>query len=106
MKNFLLIFFMMVVTFGVRYPVLALVGRFNLPGPVTRALRFVPVAVLSALCAPMVLIPDGQWNLSFANASLIASIVAVVVAMKTQYLLLTIVVGMLVFTLLKIAGAS
>ena len=47
MKTFLLIFFMMVVTFGVRYPVLALVGRINLPIQVERALKFVPVAVLS-----------------------------------------------------------
>ena len=104
MKNFVLIFLMMVVTFGVRYPVLALVGRFDLPKPVKRALRFVPVAVLSALCAPMVLIQQGQWDISFNNAYLIASIVAIVVAWKSRHLLLTIVLGLLVFALLRIAG--
>lgn len=104
MKSFLLVFFMMLVTFGVRYPVLALLGRYDLPGPFKRALRFVPVAVLSALCAPMVLLPDGQWDVSFSNASLVASVVAIVVAWKSQHLLLTIVVGMLVFTLLKVTG--
>ena len=103
-KHFLLIFLFMLVTFGVRYPVLALVGRYDLPEPLKRALRFVPVAVLSALCAPMVLIQDNQWALSFSNVYLIASIVAILVAWKSRHLLLTIVVGMLVFTTLKLAG--
>ncbi len=104
MKNTLLIFLMMVVTFGVRYPVLALVGRYNLPQPLKRALRFVPVAVLSALCAPMVLIQDGSWALSFSNVHLIASIVAILVAWKTHHLLFTIIVGMVVFVVLRISG--
>jgi len=102
MKTFLLIFFMMVVTFGVRYPVLALVGRINLPRSVERALKFVPVAVLSALSAPIVLISEGGWNISLYNGYLIASIVAILVAWKTQHLLLTIVVGMVVFALMKL----
>lgn len=95
---------MMLVTFGVRYPVLALVGRFDLPSPVKRALRFVPVAVLSALSAPMVLIQNGQWNISFGNAYLVASVVATLIAWKTRNLLLTIVIGMIAFTLIRISG--
>lgn len=106
MKNSILIFLMMLVTFGVRYPVLALVGRYDLPPPLKRALRFVPVAVLSALSAPMVLIQEGQWHVSFDNAHLIASLVAIAVAWKTKHLLLTIVVGMIVFTLLRLTIAS
>ena len=101
MKTFLLIFFMMVVTFGVRYPVLALVGRINLSQSVERALKFVPVAVLSALSAPIVLIHDGTWNLSPCNDYLIASIVAILVAWKTRNLLLTIIIGMAAFILMK-----
>ena len=38
MKNAVLIILMMVVTFGVRYPVLALVGRYDLPASIKRAL--------------------------------------------------------------------
>ena len=97
---------MMVVTFGVRYPVLALIGRYDLPRPVVRALRFVPVAVLSALSAPMVLIQNSEWHLSFANAQLIASVVAILIAWKSRNLLLTIVSGMIVFTLMRLAGAT
>ena len=102
MKTFLLIFFMMLVTFGVRYPVLALVGRINLPQSVERALKFVPVAVLSALSAPIVLINEGAWNISLYNGYLVASVVAILVAWKTKHLLLTIVVGMAVFALMKL----
>jgi len=95
---------MMLVTFGVRYPVLAFVGRFDLPLSVKRALRFVPVAVLSALSAPMVLLQNDQWDISFGNAYLVASVVAIFVAWKTRHLLLTIVIGMVVFTLMRISG--
>jgi len=104
MKEFVLIFLMMVVTFGVRYPVLALVGRLNLPESVERALRFVPVAVLSALSAPIVLTTDGQWNLSLGNAYMIASFVAILIAWKTHHLLLTIVCGMVAFTVMRLVG--
>ena len=106
MKNVVLIILMMAVTFGVRYPVLALVGRYDLPASIKRALRFVPVAVLSALSAPMVLIQNSAWHLSFTNAQLIASIVAILIAWKTRHLLLTIVVGMITFTIMRLAGAT
>lgn len=101
MKEFLLVFGMMIVTFGVRYPVLALFGRIEFPRPVSRALRFVPVAVLSALAAPMVFISDGQWFLSFENAALAGSFVALLVALKTGHLLKTIVFGMLTFVAVR-----
>ena len=103
MKEWLLIVFMMLVTFGVRYPVLAFVGRVNLPHSVQRALKFVPVAVLSALSAPIVLINDGHWNIAISNAYLAASVVAIIIAWKTRHLLLTIVVGMAVFVLWRVA---
>jgi len=101
-KDFVLIFFMMVVTFGVRYPVLALVGRFELPPLVQRALKFVPVAVLSAVSAPIVLIRQDQWDVSVNNPFLVASLVAIVVAWKSRNLLLTIVIGLLIFAAMKI----
>jgi len=97
---------MMVVTFGVRYPVLALVGRYDLPESVKRALRFVPVAVLSALSAPMVLLQNSEWHISFTNAELVASIVAILIAWKSRHLLLTIVTGMIVFTVMRLFGAA
>lgn len=97
MKEWLLIAGMALVTFGVRYPVLALLGRIEIPAALMRALRFVPVAVLCALSAQMVLVVDGELLLSSKNPALIASLVAGLVAWKSRHLLLTIAVGMAVF---------
>lgn len=93
----LLIFGMMLVTFGVRYPVLAILGRITLPKRVFRALRFVPPAVLTAIVVPAMLMPNHQLDLRPANAYLIGGLVAGVVAWRSKNTLLTIVVGMAVF---------
>jgi len=96
MNEVFLIAGMAVVTFLVRYPVMALVGRIPLPKRVFEALRYVPPAVLAAIIVPAVLMPDGQTVfLSAENALLVAAIVAVLVAWRTKNLLLTIVLGML-----------
>ncbi len=102
MTEVLLIVGMMVVTFGVRYPVLALLGRIEIPQRLQRALRFVPVAVLSALAAPLSVIADGQWFVSFHNPAFAGSVAAVVVAVVSRHLLLTMATGMLVFVLVKL----
>lgn len=97
MDELKLILGMMVVTVVVRYPVLALVGRFDLPGPLFRALKFVPVAVLTAISVPEIPTPGGYFSLSYTNAHLVAGIVAIVAAWRTRILLVTIVLGMVVF---------
>lgn len=86
---------MTLVTFGVRYPVLALVSRFTLPEWLGAALRFVPPAVLTAIIVPALLVSEehGIW-LSPENAYLVAGLVAVVVALTGRNILLTLVVGM------------
>ncbi|MCL4252023.1 MAG: AzlD domain-containing protein [Anaerolineae bacterium] len=105
-SELLMIVGMTVVTFGVRYPVLALVGRLQLPQPVIRALRYVPVAVLTAIIVPELLIRDGSWQVNPSNAYLVAGIVSALISWRTKNLLLTIVVGMGVFLLWRaITGA-
>lgn len=96
-----LILGMMAVTFGVRYPVLALFGRLRLPETVLRALRFVPVAVLSAIIWPATLMPQGELSLDWRNPYLLAALAAVLVSAWRKTLLPTIVVGMLVFALAR-----
>lgn len=90
---------MTLVTFGVRYSTLAFVGRMPLPPFVMRALRFVPVAVLTAICTPLVLMPEGQIDLSLGNAALAAAVLSIVVSWRTRSLLLTILIGMAVYLL-------
>ncbi|MCC6612648.1 MAG: AzlD domain-containing protein [Anaerolineae bacterium] len=96
-RELLLIVGMMAVTFGVRYPVLALVGRLQLPRPVIRALRYVPVAVLTAIIVPELVLHGGTWNVRLDNAYLVAGIVSILISWRTKNLLLTIVIGMGVF---------
>ncbi len=102
----LLIAGMFIVTFGVRYIPLLLSGRVVFPAALERALRFVPVAVLTALIMPMILLPAGQWQVSINNPYLVASLVAVAVAAWRKNLLLTIVVGLVVFFILFGWGLS
>lgn len=97
-NEFLMIAGMAVVTFAVRYPVLWLVGRYQLPEAWLRALRFVPAAVLSALIVPAILFPTGgPLPNPVTNPYLVAGIVAAVVAWARRSLLLTLAVGMIVF---------
>lgn len=96
MNEALLIAGMALVTFAVRYPALALVGKINLPERVFNALKFVPPAVLAAIIVPALLMPSGHaLELSVENARLAAGLVAALVAWRTKNLLLTIVLGML-----------
>lgn len=96
MNEVLLVVGMAVVTFLVRYPIMALVGRIPLPERVFDALRYVPPAVLAAIIVPEVVMPGGQpVFISLENARLVAAIVTALVAWRTKNLLLTIVLGML-----------
>jgi branched-subunit amino acid transport protein len=94
MNDLLIVSGMALVTFLIRYPLLVLVGRISLPESVRRALRYVPLAVLAAIIAPAIVMPEGTIDLSPSSAPLIASLIAIVVAWRTKNLLLTIVIGM------------
>jgi len=102
MEEVLMIVGMTLVTFGVRYPPLAIVGKLELPDRVLRALRYVPVAVLTAISVPAVVMPQGTIELTAQNAYLIGGIVATVIAWKTRMLLPTILIGMGVFLALRL----
>jgi branched-subunit amino acid transport protein len=82
------------VTFAIRLSFIALLGRVELPVVLTRALRFVPPAVLSAIIFPELLVRDGALDLRPGNVRLIAGVIAAVVAWRTRNVLLTIAVGM------------
>ncbi|MEM7209965.1 MAG: AzlD domain-containing protein [Pseudomonadota bacterium] len=101
-SEFLLIVGMMLVTFGVRYPVLAWLSKRELPKNVVIALEFVPVAVLSAIVVPMATIRDSEWAISLDNPFFVATVFSILVALKTRNLLLTIVLGMAVFFIYRL----
>ena len=93
----LMILGMTLVTFGVRYPVLALVSKVTLPPAVLDALKFIPPAVLTAIIVPAVIMPAASIDLSYTNAYLVAAVASALLAWRTKNLLLTIVLGMLIF---------
>ncbi|MBZ0298964.1 MAG: AzlD domain-containing protein [Anaerolineae bacterium] len=99
MNEALLVLGMALVTFLIRYPMLAIVGRLQLPDWLIRALRYVPVAVLTAIIMPIMLLPNGELDLRPSNAFLVGGIAAGIIAWRTKNLLLTIVLGMAIFLL-------
>ena len=88
-------------TFGMRFIFIYLLGRFEIPETMRRALRFVPPAVLTAIVVPELLIRSDHMDVSLTNFRLLAGIVAVLLAWKTKNTLLTIVGGMLALLLLE-----
>jgi branched-subunit amino acid transport protein len=79
-------------TYLTRLSFLGILGRWEAPAWVKRALRFVPPAVLSAIIFPEVLIRDGSFDP--LNPRLAAAILAGFVAWRTRSPVMTIVVGM------------
>ena len=94
MKELYLVLGMMLVTFGVRYPVLAILGKFELPRQVIKALSFVPVSVLTAIIIPEMLMPEGSIEINTRNPALFAGLIAILVSWKTKNLTFTILAGM------------
>lgn len=88
-------------TFGMRYSFIYLLGRYELPETLRRALRFVPPAVLSAIVFPELFIRAGEFNLSLTNFRLLAGLAAVLVAWRTKNTLLTILAGMIALLVLE-----
>src|SRR5512140_3922649 len=89
-------------TFATRFSFIALLEWIKLPVAVQRALRFVPIAVLSAIIAPELGYSNNALAISPTNPRLLAGIVATLVAIKTRNVLWTILAGMAVFWLLRL----
>ena len=89
-------------TFAIRLSFIALLERINLPRNFQSALRFVPIAVLSAIIAPELGYSNSQLAISLTNPRLLAGLVATLVAFKTKNVIWTISAGMAVFWLLHL----
>lgn len=83
------------VTFLIRLSFIALLGKVEVPPLLTRALRYVPAAVLSAIIFPELVVRDGAPDLSPGNPRLAAGLLASLVAWRTRSVGLTIAAGML-----------
>jgi branched-subunit amino acid transport protein len=89
------------ITFGIRFSLIYLFGRFQVPDTMRKALHYVPPAVLSAIIFPELFLRDEMLNLSLDNVRLLAGLAAIVIAWFSRNTLITIVVGMIVLFLLQ-----
>ncbi len=89
------------ITYATRLSPIISYGRFEMPIQVERALRFVPVAVLTAIFLPEMVYIQEELMLSYRNPRLLAGLLAIVVAWRTKNVMYTILVGMLALWLLQ-----
>ena len=86
-------------TFAIRLSFIAAEGKLALPRWFRAMLPFVPIATLTAIVAPGLVMPGGAVQLSFANARLVAGCAAIAVAAVTRNILVTIAAGFAVLWL-------
>jgi len=89
------------ITFGMRFSLIYLFGRFQVSETLRKALHYVPPAVMSAIIFPELFLRDGALNLSFDNTRLLAGLIAIVVAWFSKNTLITILAGMVALFLLQ-----
>jgi len=104
LEIWLVIFGMTVVTVLTRSLFLAMGNRMTLPTRLQHALRFAPAAALIAIVLPDLLWNHGHFDASWTNPRLMAGIVATVFYVVTRRMLGMVVVGMAVFTVLRLWG--
>ena len=89
-----------ILTFLTRLSFIYMHEKWQPPDVVTRALRFVPVAALTAIFVPELSLQNGELVLSLGNIRLVAGIIAILVAWRTKSALWTIGAGMVSFWVL------
>jgi len=90
------------VTFGMRFSLIFLFGKFEIPETMRKALHYVPPAVLSAIIFPELLYQSSQLDVSLGNTRLLAGVAAILAAWLSKNTLFTILAGMVALFLLQI----
>ena len=88
-------------TFLTRLSFILLLERWQAPPIIQSALRYVPVAVLTAIIVPELVVVDDALDFSLGNARLIAGMIAALVAWRGKSALWTIMAGMAAFLVLN-----
>jgi len=88
--------------FLLRFSFIYLFGRVKVPEWLTRLLRFVPAAVLSALVIPALVAPGNVIDISLGNERLIAGLAGMLTAWFTKNILATLAVGLALFWILRL----
>jgi branched-subunit amino acid transport protein len=89
-------------TFATRFTMFSGLGRASLPSWLVDALNYVPIAVLTAIIVPTVLIDPASSTVAIVdNPRLYAALAAIAVALWTRQVVLTIVAGLGMLWLLQ-----
>lgn len=102
LSEWLLILGMAVVTFGIRYFLLAFANRMELPEMLKKSLKFIAPTVLTAITIPAILMPAGKIDFSFENPYLISAAFATAAGAVSKNVLTTILVGLAAFFIYQI----
>lgn len=89
-------------TFAIRLSFIALEGRYRPPSWFVRWLPFVPIAALTALAVPELLLVAGKLRLGADNPRFWAGLVAIAIAARWRNTLLTIACGFAALFLLRL----
>jgi len=101
MNEWGLILGMFLMTFSTRYIPLVLAGKFKIPSLIERALRYVPIAVLTSIITQSSLIQQGELYLNINNYYLLATLVSFFTARITSKLFIVVAVGMFSFFMMR-----
>lgn len=88
-------------TYAIRLSFVTIFSKREIPAFVLRVLRFVPMAVLSAIIWPQLFLLNNSVNLSLANPRWLAGLLAGLIAWRTRNVLLTIALGMATLWILQ-----
>lgn len=99
--TWLLIFAMGLVVFLNRYAFLEPRLPLRLSSNARQFLGFAVTGMLTAICGPIIFLPGHQLDLSLTNPYLLGSLVAIALVLLTRSVLLSMLVSMLIFFLLR-----
>lgn len=100
--DFILLVGLMTLTTAVTRSFFFLLANSRMPPWLQHALGYVPAVALAAIIAPDLLMSEGYLALDISNVKLIAGIAAASFFLLTRHLISTLVLGMGVFTLLRL----
>ena len=83
-----------IITYAIRLSFIVFFSKREMPPRLLSILRFVPLAVLSAIIFPQLFLVNNVLTLSLQNPRWIAGGFAAIVAWRTRNVLLTILLGM------------
>lgn len=101
MEATLIILGMALVTFLVRFSMIALLSR-ELPPLLARWLHYIPVAIFTALVVPGLVAPRGEAQ---AGPELGAGLIGLLIAHRSRQVLPTILAGIATYWLLRVLGS-